>query len=199
MSIVDRRSVVGCFRHPDHWMAAASALRAKGVKGLEGWAPFPVHGMETALGIKRSWIGRPVLVMLIVGAILGFAMQYWMMKVDWPINIGGKPFNSWPQYVVITFEMGILCGALTNFLLSLATSNLRPRLHNQLWRDDLGDDVFALAIPLLDANPGSAELRQLLSQEGAEEIQLYDTSAETIAELERAKRQRAVGEEQSHA
>ena len=196
MSIIDRRSVVGVFRHPDAWMVAASNLRAKGVKGLEGWAPFPVHGMETALGIKRSFIGRPVLFMLIFGAIVGFAMQYFMLKVDWPINIGGKPFNSWPQFVVITFEMGILCGALTNFMLALGTSNLRPRLHNQLWRDDLADDAFALAIPLLDKNLGQAELRQLMQASGAEEIEIHDTSAETIGELARAKRQKAVGGEQ---
>ena len=123
MSIADRRSVVGIFSHPDAWMAACSALRAKGVKGREGWAPFPVHGMEDALGIKRSWIGRPVLFMLITGAILGFNIPYWMMKVDWPINIGGKPYNSWPQYVVITFEMVFSCGALTSFMLALGTSN----------------------------------------------------------------------------
>ncbi len=199
MSVNDRRSVVGIFSHPDAWMAAASSLRAKGVKGLEGWAPFPVHGMETALGIKRSFIGRPVLFMLIAGAILGFTMQYWMMKTDWPINIGGKPFNSWPQFVVITFEAGILCGAITNFMLSLATSKLRPRLHNQLWRDDLADDSFALAIPLLEANPGSAELEKLLQSVGAEEVELYDTTVETMGELAHAKRQHPVGGEQANA
>lgn len=199
MTIQDRRSVVGIFRHPDSWMEAASSLRATGVKGLEGWAPFPVHGMEKALGLKRSLIGRPVLAMLIIGAFLGFFMQYWMMKVDWPMNLGGKPYNSWPQYVVITFEMGILCGALTNFMLALATSQLSPRLHNQLWRDDLGDDAFAIAIPLHAANPGEQELRQLFARHGAEEIEIHDTQADTVADLARAARQRGIQRGEQHA
>lgn len=192
MKLEDKRSVVAIYRHPDAWMDACRAVRARGVKGVEGWAPYPVHGMDDALGIKRSLIGRPVLAALLIGAVLGFAMQYWMMKVDWPLIIGGKPFNSWPQYVVITFEAGILCGALTNFMLALGTSNLRPRLHNQLWRDDLGDDAFAVAIPLLSANPGEAELRQMLASTQAEEIEIYDTSADTIADLSRAERQQPI-------
>ena len=76
---------------------------------------------------------------------------------------------------------------------------LRPRLHNQLWRDDLADDSFALAIPFGDANPGVAELQQLMKSAGAEEVELYDTTVETMGEQARAERQHPVEGEQSHA
>jgi hypothetical protein len=185
--MADGKSVVGTWADPYEWMDACRAVRAANCKGIEGWAPYPKHGMEEALGIKRSWIGRPVLFMLLTGAFLGFMMQYWMMKVDWPINIGGKPYNSWPQFVVITFECGILFGALTNFMLALATSKMRPKLNSEMWRDDLHHDAFALAIPLTDANPGEAELHALLGKSGAESIGVYDTSIETTQQAEAAK------------
>ena len=127
--------------------------RDAGYKNLDGVMPYPVHGFDADLGLKRSWIGRPVLFMLLSGAFLGFIMQQWMMETDWPIIFAGKPYNSWPAFVVITFEMGILCGALTNFAMCLFVAcKMRPRPVTRMLRDDLTDDTFALAIPLQDGN-----------------------------------------------
>ena len=165
--------VLGYFHDPQIFMKACSASAAAGHHGHEGFTPYPLHGLERALGIKRSWIGRPVLFMLLFGAFCGFMMQYWMMKTDWPIVIGGKPFNSWPAYVVITFESGILAGAITNMaLVLLVACRLLPSTKTRLPDDRLTDDEFCLAVPVTEH--GSVDgLQRWMKDQGAERIDRY--------------------------
>jgi hypothetical protein len=190
--------IAAFFDDPHAFMAVAGRVRHQGGKDLDAYCPYPIHGMDHALGIKRSFIGRPVLFMLLFGAFCGFMLQYWTMGAwmpswwpsiinwGWPINLSGKPFNSWPQFVVVTYESGILCGALTNMALALFTSRLGPRLHTQLFRDDLTDDTFALLLPLA-ANGGSVErISALLKSCGAERIEAIDENATTNSARETA-------------
>ena len=120
------------------------------------------------MGLRRSWIGRPVLFLLLFGAFAGFMMQWWMMKQDWPQSIGGKPYNSWPAFVVITFESGILLGALGNLLICLLLAcKILPTTKTVLPDPKLTDDTFCLAIPV--ANEAAlAEREAWLTQHGAE-------------------------------
>ncbi len=166
--------VMGFFADPHHFKDACLASTAAGHNGHEGFAPYPVHGLERALGYKRSWIGRPVLFMLLFGAFCGFMMQLWMMKEDWPLIIAGKPFNSWPAYVVITFECGILCGALTNLLLCLLVAcRLFPTPNTRLPDDRLTDDLFCLAVPVTE-HGSIAKLDQWMKDlKGVERVEHY--------------------------
>lgn len=163
------QQVAALVRDPHDFLAACRKARDKGFKGLDAYCPYPVHGFDEALGLKRSFIGRPVLAMLILGAVAGFMLQWFTMKADWPINLGGKPFNSWPQFVVITFEMGILAGALVNMGLAFFTADLGPRLRTELFRDDLTDDTFALIVAPSDENGSLAEIRAFF--DGIDEIE----------------------------
>ncbi|MHC5067715.1 MAG: DUF3341 domain-containing protein [Planctomycetota bacterium] len=173
MSEIKAPFVAGYFDDPDTWMEAADAARKAGHKDLDGYMPYPVHGFDHNLGYKRSWIGRAVLTMLTIGAISGFFMQWWMMKIDWPQILAGKPYNSWPAFVVITFEGGILAGAITNFLVCLLVAcRLLPRAETHVLKDELTDDTFALCIPV-DGNGDAASLSAFLAEQGADDIALY--------------------------
>jgi hypothetical protein len=165
--------VLGYFTDPDGFKKACAASYQAGHQGHEAFTPYPIHGIEKMMGIKRSWIGRPVLFMLIFGAFLGFMMQLWMLKYDWPVLIGGKPYNSWPAYVVITFESGVLSGSLLNMaLVLLVACKLLPSTKTKLPMDRMTDDIFCLAVPVTEH--GSVDnLKKWMQDQKADEVKLH--------------------------
>ncbi len=165
--------VLGYFKDPDVFREACAASTAAGHHGHEAFTPYPLHGVERLLGLSRSWVGRPVLFMLLFGAFGGFMMQLWMMKYDWPVIIGGKPYNSWPAFVVITFESGILCGALTNMaIVLLVACRLLPSRKTRLPDNALTDDTFCLAVPVTEH--GSIDnLHTWMKGRGAERVERH--------------------------
>jgi len=166
----ERSWVLGYFRDPAAFQAACSASHAAGHHDQQAYTPYPIHGLEKRLGLRRSWIGRPVLFMLLFGAFLGFMMQLWMMKYDWPLIIAGKPFNSWPAFVVITFESGILLGALSNLLICLLIAcRLLPATETRLPSPRLTDDTFLLAVPA-DGNHGLPALDAWMRGQHPDEV-----------------------------
>lgn len=175
MSKMPAPFVAGYFTDPKKLNKACQASTERKHKEHDAYAPYPVHGLEDSLGFKRSLLGRPVLFFLLFGAFCGFMMQYWMLKVDWPINIAGKPYNSWPAFVVITFESGVLAGALSNmFLVLIVFCKVFPSPKTKVIDESLTDDRFCLAIPLQD-NGSEDALRKFLEEQGAEDIQLYES------------------------
>ena len=173
--------VAGFFDDPHDFMKAAEASTARGHVDHDAYLPYPVHGFDHKLGYKRSWIGRIVLFMLLFGAFCGFFMQYYMMKVDWPIILAGKAYNSWPAYVVITFEGGILAGALTNFVVCLFVAcKLAPKPFVPVIKEDCTDDVFALCIPV-EGNGSAEDLKRFLEEQGADDIALYEMEGDEPA------------------
>lgn len=178
MSGIKAPYVAGFFSDPHDFLHAAEASTARGHKDHDGYMPYPAHGFEQAFGYKRSWIGRVVFFMLIAGAFGGFFLQYYTMKSDWPIIIGGKPYNSWPAFVVVTFEGGILSGALTNFFACLLVAcKLAPKPMVPVIKDACTDDVFALCIPV-EGNGSAEDLKRFLEEQGAEDIALYAPEAD---------------------
>ena len=112
-------------------LEAVKAARAEGYSVLEAYTPLPVEEISHALGHKNR---MPLVVLCgaIVGAIGGYTMQYWMNAVDYPLNVGGRPLNSWPAFGIITFECTILCAALAAVLGMLALCGL-PRPHHPVF------------------------------------------------------------------
>lgn len=103
-----------------------------GYQRLEAYSPVPEQDIEEALGYRRSWL--PILVFLggMGGALGGYFLQYYLNAVDYPINVGGRPLNSWPPFTVVTFELTVLVASLTAVLGMLALSGL-PRLHHPVF------------------------------------------------------------------
>jgi len=117
------------FEQPDDLIHAAAKAHEAGYRKMDAYTPFPVHGLTEALGIPRTRL--PVLVFMggCCGAIVGFMLQYWTMSIDYPLNIGGRPANSIPSWVVITFECTILFAALTTVLGMIGLNRLPQPYH----------------------------------------------------------------------
>ena len=117
------------FRQPEDLLAATETTRAAGYRRLDAYTPFPVHGLSEAIGLRQTRLPLIVLIGGIIGACLGFGMQYWYETMHYPMNIGGRPHNSWPSFIVITFETTILCASLSCVLGMLALNGLPQPYH----------------------------------------------------------------------
>lgn len=116
------------FRTGEDLLTATKASRAAGYTVMEAYTPIPMEEVAHALGHKTR---LPLIVLCggILGALVGFGMQYWMSVVDYPINIGGRPLNSWPAFIVITFEMTILFAAVSAVLGMFALNGMPKPYH----------------------------------------------------------------------
>lgn len=100
------------FDAPGDVVHAAEAASKRGYRHMDAYTPFPVEELTDALSVRHSRLSLFVLGCAIAGGLGGFAMQYFSSVIDYPLNIGGKPLNSWPQFIPITFEMTILFAAV---------------------------------------------------------------------------------------
>src|ERR1700733_12920115 len=110
-------------------VAAADRTREAGYKKIDAYSPFPVEGLAEAIGFHHDLVPLITLIGGIIGGGSGYLMQWGMAAVSYPTNIGGRPLNSWPAYIVITFEMTILFGAISAVLGMLALNGLPMPYH----------------------------------------------------------------------
>src|SRR6266567_1070455 len=121
--------VMAQFDNPTDLVAAARETYAAGYRSINGYSPFPIEELSDAIGFRRTLLPLIVLVGGIIGALAGFFMQYWMEVIDYPIIVGGKPFNSWPAFIPITFECTVLAAAFAAVLGMLALNKLPQPYH----------------------------------------------------------------------
>jgi hypothetical protein len=124
-----RSGLLAEFRTPDEMMAALGDLRARGLTRLDTFTPYPVEGVEEALGLRRSGIPRWAFWVGLAGAVSAFLIQWWTDAVDYPIVVGGRPLNSIPAWVPITFETTVLCASLATFLALCVRARLTALWH----------------------------------------------------------------------
>jgi hypothetical protein len=110
-------------------VAAAERTHQAGYKRIDAYSPFPVEGLAEAIGFHHDLVPLITLLGGLVGGVSGYLMQYWMAAVNYPLNIGGKPYHSWPAFIVITFEMTILFAGLSAVLGMLALNGLPMPYH----------------------------------------------------------------------
>lgn len=117
------------FDNPTALVKAARAAREKGYRKLDAFSPFPIEGLTDALHLHRNKLPLIVLTGGIIGGLTGFLLQYYITVISFPINIGGRPLDSWPSYIIITFELTILFGALSAVLGLLGLCGLPMPYH----------------------------------------------------------------------
>ncbi len=96
------------FETPTELVNACKAAYAEGYREMDAYSPFPIEEASEAIGFHKSAVPLVVLVGGILGGLSGFGLQYWINVIAYPLNIGGKPYDSWPAFIVPTFEMTIL-------------------------------------------------------------------------------------------
>jgi hypothetical protein len=153
------------FETPEELLAAAKRAYREGYRQMEGYSPFPVEGLAEALGHKKTLVPLIVLLCAIAGGLGGYFMEYYAMKISYPINVGGRPLNSWPAFIPITFELTILGGALSAVIGMLALNRL-PRPHHPVFNaphfERASVDRFFLCVEAGDAKFNPEETRKFL-------------------------------------
>jgi hypothetical protein len=137
--------VIGFYDDPTSLISATAKVRDARYHRFDAFTPFPVHGLEAAQGLKRSPLPFVTFIAGLTGFSLAFLFQYWTSAVDWPLIIGGKPFNSWPAFVPIMFELTVLFAALSTVGAMFAFNGL-PNLKRKAFDPSLTRDKFALLI-----------------------------------------------------
>ena len=158
------------FDHPDELLAAARRAHAEGYRRMDTYTPFPVEGLAEAIGFHHTRLPLLVLLAGLFGAFAGFASQYWVTVIDYPINIGGRPLNSWPAYIPITFEVTILFAALAAVVGMIALNGLPMPYHpvfNVPAFAAASRDRFFLCIETRDSKFDPARTRQFLEGLGS--------------------------------
>jgi hypothetical protein len=159
---------------PEGVVAAATAARQAGYTRLDAYTPFPVEALDDALALKPTNLGFVVLLAGMAGAVVGFGMQWYSTHIGYPLNIGGRPLNDWPTFVVITFEMTVLFAAFTAGLFMLGRNGL-PRLYHPVFNtpgfERATRDGFYLCIEAVDPRFDLGATRAFLESTTAVRVQ----------------------------
>jgi hypothetical protein len=165
--------VMAEFDSPSELVAAARRTYQEGYRRINGYSPYPIEELSEAIGFTRTSLPLIVLIGGILGGLGGFFMQYWMEVIDYPLNVGGKPYNSWPAFIPITFECTVLVAALAAVLGMLALNKLPQPYHPVFNAPNFAlatRDRFFLVIEANDAKFKRGEVRQFMKSLGATDV-----------------------------
>ena len=169
-----KRYLVGIFGDEDIVLEAAESVRKKEVKIKEVYCPYPVHGLDQALGYDRPRMGVPAFFFGLTGTILAFLITFWTMGWDWPMNIGGKNFIPFPTNIPIVFELTVLLSAFGMSFTFFLTEGLGPTAKPLIFDVRSTDDKFAMAIDLSKNKISDEEITRILKDAGAEEVNVKE-------------------------
>jgi len=173
--------ILGLFETAPSVYAAAKAVRKAGYQKWDVYTPFPIHGMDDAMGLKRSKVPVFTFIGGITGFWTGMGIVWWMNKVNYPLIVGGKPFFDFVFPFPIAYELTILLAAFGTlggmFFLNRLPMHHHP-MHDYPKFRHLTDDKFAVVIEADDAGYDAVETRRLLESLGAVEITELSESEE---------------------
>jgi hypothetical protein len=161
------------FAQPEALLEAARRSFAEGYRRMDAYSPFPIDGLAEAIGFRKTRLPLIVLIGGIIGCVGGFYLQYWISVIDYPLNIGGRPLNSWPMFIPVTFELTILLAALCAVLGLLALNGLPMPYHPvfNVGRFQLATrNRFFLCIEAADAKFDYEATRRFLESVGSQGV-----------------------------
>ncbi len=148
---MSRRLFLATFEHEDDLLAATQAVRRKGWRIVDVFSPYAVHGLDRAMGLKPSRITWVCFFFGMLGALGMLWFEHWVAAIDWPINVGGKPWNSLPSDVPVAFEAAVLLASFSSVFALFAVSRLFPGRRPRHHFPRTTDDRFVLLIEEVDA------------------------------------------------
>jgi hypothetical protein len=170
---VNKSFVVGIFDDEDVLIDAVGKVRGSGVKIHEVYSPFPVHGLDEALGYKRTRLPIAAFIFGITGTGLALLTQIWMLGYDWPMIIGGKNYASLPPFIPVTFEFTVLLSALGMVATFLIVSDMKPYRWPVQFDLRSTEDKHVMAIDLsINKAKSTDDISKLLKSAGASEVNL---------------------------
>ena len=165
--------VIAEFADPQSLLDATNRTREAGYTSIDAYSPFPIHGLTEAVGMKHTKLSMVVLAMGLLGGIGGFFMCWYANVVWYPLNIGGKPLNSWPAWIPITFECTVLLAAFGAVFGMLALNGLPMPYHpvfNVKRFENASRDRFFLVIQARDPKFDVDEVYTFLEKLGPREV-----------------------------
>ena len=165
--------VMAEFENPTDLVAAARKVYSLGYRRINGYSPYPIEELSEAIGFTHTKLPLIVFIGGLLGGLGGFFMQYYIAAMDYPINVGGKPTNSWPAFIPITFEMTVLCAAFAAVLGMLMLNKLPQPYHPVFNVPNFAmatRDRFFLAVEANDPKFDHAKVVDLLKSLGAQEV-----------------------------
>lgn len=167
--------VVAEFSSPYEVYHACEKVRDGGFKKWDAHTPFPVHGLERAMGLKPSVLPWIVLIMALTGGTIGMTLQWWVNVVEYPLVISGKPHFSWQAFVPVTFELSILFGAF-GAVFGMFALNKLPQFYHPVFKSGrflrASDDRFFISIEAIDPKFGLESTTSLLKAAGAVSVEV---------------------------
>lgn len=159
--------VVAYFSSSAEISDAAKKVAAKGYRNWETYTPFPIHGMDDIQGLKPSIVPWATLVGCLIGFSTAVGLQCWTSAIDWPLNVGGRPFYSIPAFIPIMFELTVLLGGLSTAAFMFFLNGM-PITRDHPFDPRITDDKFALYVPIQGA--GQEEIAGFLQTLHAEKV-----------------------------
>ncbi|MGA8540684.1 MAG: DUF3341 domain-containing protein [Terriglobales bacterium] len=145
---------------------AAHKAHQAGYKKIDAYSPFPIEGLAEAIGFEKNGVALVVLIGGLIGLMSAYALQYWVAVITFPVNVGGRPYHSWPSFIIVTFELTILFGGLSAVIGMLALNGLPMPYHpvfNVPEFAKVTENKFFLVVFSSDPNYDAARTRSFLS------------------------------------
>lgn len=164
-----KRYVVACFDDEEVLFPAVKKVRNAGYKIQDVYTPFPVHGLDHALGMRETSLHTAGFIYGLIGTITAVSGMGWVFTQDWPMNIGGKPNFALPAFIPIIFELTVLFSAVGMFFTFCYLCQLAPFIKKHHFHPRATDDLFVMAIECTDKT-NVEDLKGFMNNAGAMEV-----------------------------
>ena len=169
------KGIIAEFKNPAALLGAAQQVREAGYNKFDCHSPFPIHGMDQAMGMKRSPLGYIVFAVAAAAFTGGFLFESWTHAIDYPLVVSGKPFFSYQAFGTIAFALMVLLAAITA-LVGMLTLNKLPMFHHHLFSNNnferTTDDGFFVSIDATDSKFDLSATQKFLQEIGGNNIEV---------------------------